>query len=161
MSWEWQGGTKTATGISADGPKSSNAYNLPNGAYIYRRGYWDIPLTSFVGNFSYQNSGSSVSNGDGSPYIAVMLENSGGETGNVIFLDPYWCPSAYDAKGWAASNFFRSGDGCTIFGNWDGTNGYTGTNASPGPDTIFGTGDDVAATSAWSKVIADTPAGET
>jgi hypothetical protein len=159
MSWEWQGGTKTVAPDSADGPKSSNAYNLASGAYIYRRGYWDIPLTSYVGNFSYKNTGSSVSNGDGSPYIAVILENNAGETGQVIYLDPYWCPSSYDAKGWASSSFYRTGPSCTIFTSYSST-GFTGTNASPGPDTIVGTIDDVPATSAWGRAIAAVPSGE-
>lgn len=139
LGWEWAGGTKTAAGVSVDGPKSSNAYVLDgaNGAYVYLRGYWDVPLAQYQAQFSYRVDGD-VADGDGSPRISVLLSNAGVETGEVIYLDPYWCPSAASAKGWATTEFFRLGSDCTIFASWSGT-GYTGTDV----------------TSAWSAVTAD------
>ena len=56
MGWQWTGGTATAPGVSLDGPKSSNAYNLSNG-YVYLRGYWDMPLTAYIAQFAYLADG--------------------------------------------------------------------------------------------------------
>lgn len=146
VTWEWSGGTKTAAGVSADGPKSSNAYTLEPGAFVYARGYWDVPLTSYQAGFSYKNATSGeIEDGDGSPRISIMLSSSNGgspvETGEVIYLDPYWCPSPYNSSGWATTNFFRTGRSCTI---------HTSYGVFTGDDATLTT----AATSAWGKAIA-------
>lgn len=153
--WEWQGGTPTAQGDSAD--KFSNAYTLvgSNGAYVYLRGYWDVPLSQYNANFSYQNTNWSVSNGDGSPYIVLILSDSSNTpTGDYVYLDPYWCPSSYNNKGWASSNFFRTGSSCSIFTSWS-INPYTGTNTVFNPDGTVA----AVATSAWNALITNTPNG--
>jgi hypothetical protein len=159
--WEWAGGT-TQTG-SIDGPKSSNSYNLANGAYVYRSGYWDVPLTTYKAGFSYKTGGG-VTNGssDGSPRISIYLAMPNGDwTTNqaLIYLDPAYCPSAYNSAEWATTNFFRSGSSCTIFGSWQST-GFTGRDATD-PDTIPNSGDETAATSAWNEIIAHVPNGQT
>lgn len=155
IGWEWYGGTPNSD--SADGPKKSNSYNLPLGGVVYRRGYWDVPLTQYQAGFAY-HSGGSVEDGDGSPRISVLLANAGGETGDVIYLDPYHCPSAYNAKGWATTDFFRSGSTCTIFTSYGS---FTGDDATAGLDGVAGNSDDTLATSAWSEAIAAAPNGAT
>jgi hypothetical protein len=157
LSWEWDGGAKTAAGVSVDGPKSSNAYRFETTGYVYRRGYWDVPLTTYVAGFSYKPS-SAISDGDGSPRVSVMLATPDKvESGAVIFLDPYNCPSAFDAKGWATSNFFRSGSSCSINTSYGF---FTGKNATD-PDGVPASGDETAATSAWNEAVAHAPNGET
>lgn len=154
--WEWDGGTATNAGDSADGPKKSNAYLFEAGGSVYRRGYWDVPLTTYRAGFSYQSEGD-VENGDGSPRISVFLATPLGETGSMIWLDPYHCPSAYNSSGWAATDFFRSGSSCTIHTSYGA---FTGMVASD-PDGTPGTGDETAATSAWNEAVAHAPYGET
>ena len=136
LGWEWYGGTKTAAGDSVDGPKSSNAYDLTEGGVVYRRGYWDVPLAEYSAAFAYK-AGAEIDDGDGSPRISVILADADGETGEVIYLDPYHCPSAPNAKGWATTDFFRSGSSCTIHTSYG----------------VF-TGDDLLGTSAWGAAIA-------
>jgi hypothetical protein len=153
--WEWSGGTTNIA--SSDGPKSSNSYNLAEGAFVYRSGYWDVPLTTYQAGFTYK-SGGGVGGNDGSPRISISLalpvaagDQYGVETDNWVYLDPDYCPSAFNAAGWATSNFFRSGSSCTIFASWS-TVGYTGHDAVPFVS---------AATSAWNEMAANTPNGET
>jgi hypothetical protein len=136
VGWEWAGGTRVAD--SVDGPKSSNAYQLDgtNGSYVYLRGYWDVPLAKYQAQFSYR-AGGDAAGGDGSQRISVILSNAGVETGEVIYLDPFHCPSAANGNGWAKTDFFRTGSDCTIFTSWNGA-GYTGT----------------ATTSAWELAVA-------
>jgi hypothetical protein len=150
--WEYQGGT--ANNLSSDGPKSSNSYNLAYGSYVYRRGYWDVPLTTYNAGFNYRAG--AVSTPNGSPRISIMLAMApvppaefGVETGEVVYLDPYHCPSAFGGNGWATTNFFRSGSSCSIPTSF-GT--FTGHDAVPFVS---------AATSAWNEMAANTPNGET
>lgn len=159
IGWEWYGGTPTDAGDSVDGPKKSNAYKLDEGAVVYRRGYWDVPLGQYQAGFSYKGQ-EEINDGDGSPRISVILARADGSiTGSVIYLDPYHCPSPYNSAGWATSNFFRTGSGCTIYTSWNQS--YTGKDATYGPDNLPGGGDDTLATSAWAEVIADVPDQET
>ena len=146
--WELAGGQAVA--MSADGPKSSNAYQLngATGSYVYLASYWDLPLTEFSAGFSYKLD-AEIADGDGSPRISVEVSDGDGATNEYIYLDPYHCPSAANAKGWATTDFFRTGSSCTIHTSYGA---FTGTDGSLGADPIDPS-DDVAATSAWSAAV--------
>jgi hypothetical protein len=155
VEWDYQGGTPTAVGDSADSVKKSNAYHfdtvvydgdgnpVSGGGYVYPAGY-EPTVAAGSWDFSYK---ASELEGAGQIFFAVLSVDTGYPT--LFFLDPAHCPGVGTGI-WRATNFQRTGADCTIY-DADG-DAHTGTDASAGDDATFGTGDDVAATSAWSSI---------
>lgn len=152
--WAWDGGTKTANGVSADGPKSSNAYLMTPGSYVYPANYWEMPLAATSFSFSYK---ANELTGAGQVYWTVILEDAGSSylfdpdydstTDNsfpatIVALDPFHCQGLPDAMGWALANFQRIGTDCTIY-----------TTTGTGPWT--GDGSLTGGMSAWQKLLAE------
>jgi hypothetical protein len=148
LGWEWYGGTKTAAGTSADGPKKSNAYTISadldkdtqDGGTVYLRGYWDVPQDQYFAGFSYKGAAAG-----GSPRVSVILTD-----GSVLYLDPAHCPTAANAAGWYTTDFFRTGASCTIHTTWG---------VFPGTDAVYNTDGTIAdpATSAWANAFESAP----
>jgi hypothetical protein len=151
VTWITEGGTPTAAGVSADGPKkSSNAYTMGPVSYVYPQGYWDMALGASSWKFSYTSADLT---GAGQLRWSVAVAG-GGHTANEdwVYLDPFYCRGDSSASGWETADFTRAGADCAIYVSWQ-SEPYVGTDAVT--DEL---GNVVTpATSAWDALVADNP----
>ena len=150
VTWEIAGGTKTAAGVSADGPKTSNAYLMAPVSYVYPSGYWDMALAASSWKFSYKRT---ELTGAGQVRWSVNVVG-GGLTGteNWIYLDPFHCQDASSTSVWETTDFTRTGADCAIYVSWR-TEPFVGTDA-----VTDGLGNVISpATSAWDQLVASIP----
>ena len=149
VTWEYVGGAPTASGVSADGPKSSNAYTMQPGSYVYPSGYWDMALGASSWKFTFK---SAELTGAGQLRWSVGV-TGGGHTANAdwIYLDPFHCRGDVSASGWETTDFRRTGADCAIYVSWQ-PEPYVGTDAVT--DEF---GNVTPATSAWDALVADNP----
>lgn len=142
----WDSGNVTANEGSVDGPKSSNSATMNPASYLYPEGYWDMDLEDATWKFSYVADDLT---GAGQIRWSVSI---GDNDGPWIYLDPYHCPGAENAAGWATADFQREGTDCTIYDSLG--NVFTGDDPT-GVDGVAGTEDDAAAQTAWEKLEAE------
>lgn len=150
VTWVHEGGTPTASGVSADGPKNSNAYRMAPVSYVYPRGYWDMALGASSWKFSYK---SAELTGAGQLRWSVGVQG-GGHTGDEdwVYLDAFHCRNDASASGWETANFTRTGADCAIYVSWQ-SEPYVGTDAVTDEFGIITT----PATSAWDQLVVDNP----
>ena len=151
VTWVTAGGTPTAAGVSADGPKkSSNAYTMGPVSYVYPRGYWDMALGASSWKFSYK---AAELTGAGQLRWSVGV-SGGGHTGDEdwIYLDPFHCRGDALESGWETSDFTRTGADCAIYVSWQ-SEPYVGTDAVT--DELGNVTE--PATSAWDNLVAANP----
>jgi hypothetical protein len=159
VAWQYIAFEGTAKGDSIDAGKKSNAlhtrdalvdgsYTDDGGGFVYPKNYEPL-LKDGSWNFSYRTG---EIHGAGQTYWtlnAIVGDVASYDT--LVALDPAHCPGIPNGAGWSTTDFKRTGSSCVIY---DGAgHPFAGTDASD-PDGVPGSGDEIAATSAWSKVVA-------
>ena len=138
VTWDVQGGTPTNPGDSADGPKkTSNAYTMTPGSYVYPDGYWDMALAASSWKFTYKVEDLTHA---GQVRWSINVKGTGLPGDQWIYLDPFHCHDASSTSTWETTDFTRTGADCAIYVSWQ-TAPFVGT------DT----------TSAWDQLVASIP----